>query len=62
MTDLHCQDCLFRLPTLLLLVPALCRLTYNYGVDSYDIGEGFGHFAIATNDVYKLCDEVGDFT
>ncbi len=34
------------------------RLTYNYGVDSYDIGEGFGHFAIATNDVYKLVDEV----
>lgn len=20
--------------------------TYNYGVDSYDLGEGFGHFGI----------------
>jgi hypothetical protein len=23
------------------------ELTYNYGVDSYDIGEGFGHFGVA---------------
>ncbi|XP_043688432.1 lactoylglutathione lyase GLX1 [Telopea speciosissima] len=30
------------------------ELTYNYGVDKYDIGTGFGHFAIATEDVYKL--------
>ncbi|TKY72169.1 putative lactoylglutathione lyase [Spatholobus suberectus] len=30
------------------------ELTYNYGVTSYDIGTGFGHFAIATPDVYKL--------
>lgn len=27
------------------------ELTYNYGVSSYDIGTGFGHFAIATPDV-----------
>ncbi|KAF5944949.1 hypothetical protein HYC85_019026 [Camellia sinensis] len=27
------------------------ELTYNYGVDKYDIGTGFGHFAIATPDV-----------
>ncbi|KAF9590272.1 hypothetical protein IFM89_032280 [Coptis chinensis] len=26
------------------------ELTYNYGKDSYDIGSGFGHFAIATED------------
>ncbi|KAL1829835.1 hypothetical protein DCAR_0209223 [Daucus carota subsp. sativus] len=30
------------------------ELTYNYGVDKYDIGTGFGHFAIATPDVYKF--------
>ncbi|KAL6776366.1 hypothetical protein ACKKBG_A20855 [Auxenochlorella protothecoides x Auxenochlorella symbiontica] len=34
------------------------ELTYNYGKDSYDIGEGFGHFAIATNDVYKLSEDI----
>lgn len=27
------------------------ELTYNYGVSSYDIGTGFGHFGIATPDV-----------
>ncbi|XP_062088371.1 lactoylglutathione lyase GLX1 [Humulus lupulus] len=34
------------------------ELTYNYGVSSYDIGTGFGHFAIATPDVYKLAEHV----
>ncbi|KAM6585712.1 hypothetical protein CsatB_012714 [Cannabis sativa] len=34
------------------------ELTYNYGVSSYDIGTGFGHFAIATPDVYKLVEHV----
>ncbi|XP_020266598.1 putative lactoylglutathione lyase [Asparagus officinalis] len=32
------------------------ELTYNYGVDKYDIGSGFGHFGIATDDVYKMVD------
>ncbi|KAG6739670.1 hypothetical protein POTOM_057284 [Populus tomentosa] len=30
------------------------ELTYNYGVDSYDIGTGFGHFGIAVEDVAKI--------
>ncbi|ONK60988.1 uncharacterized protein A4U43_C08F24820 [Asparagus officinalis] len=34
------------------------ELTYNYGVDKYDIGTGFGHFAIATQDVYKLVEDI----
>ncbi|KAI9127614.1 hypothetical protein K1719_000607 [Acacia pycnantha] len=34
------------------------ELTYNYGVSSYDIGTGFGHFAIATPDVYKMVEDV----
>ncbi|XP_054786642.1 probable lactoylglutathione lyase, chloroplastic isoform X2 [Prosopis cineraria] len=29
------------------------ELTYNYGVDAYDIGNGFGHFGIAVDDVEK---------
>lgn len=29
------------------------ELTYNYGVDQYDIGSGFGHFGIAVDDVSK---------
>uniref|UniRef100_A0A7I4CY43 Lactoylglutathione lyase n=2 Tax=Physcomitrium patens TaxID=3218 RepID=A0A7I4CY43_PHYPA len=34
------------------------ELTYNYGVDKYDIGTGFGHFGIAVDDVQKVCDLV----
>lgn len=34
------------------------ELTYNYGVESYDIGTGFGHFAIATEDIYKLVEDI----
>ncbi|KAK1377571.1 Lactoylglutathione lyase [Heracleum sosnowskyi] len=30
------------------------ELTYNYGMDKYDIGTGFRHFTIATPDVYKF--------
>lgn len=31
------------------------ELTYNYGVESYDLGDGFGHFGIYSPDVYKTC-------
>ncbi|XP_031262329.1 lactoylglutathione lyase GLX1-like [Pistacia vera] len=34
------------------------ELTYNYGVSSYDIGAGFGHFGIATQDVYKMVEDI----
>ncbi|XP_018514935.1 lactoylglutathione lyase GLX1 [Brassica rapa] len=34
------------------------ELTYNYGVSSYDIGDGFGHFTISTQDVYKMVETV----
>ncbi|KAH9749544.1 Lactoylglutathione lyase GLX1 [Citrus sinensis] len=34
------------------------ELTYNYGVTSYDIGTGFGHLAIATEDVYKMVENI----
>ncbi|KAL7187626.1 hypothetical protein ACSBR1_037649 [Camellia fascicularis] len=34
------------------------ELTYNYGVDKYDIGTGFGHFGIAVKDVAKTVDLV----
>lgn len=34
------------------------ELTYNYGVTSYDIGTGFGHFGIATQDIYKMVEDI----
>lgn len=34
------------------------ELTYNWGVDSYEIGNAFGHLAIEVEDVYKACDDI----
>ncbi|HUO23792.1 MAG TPA: lactoylglutathione lyase [Caulobacteraceae bacterium] len=34
------------------------ELTYNWGVDSYDLGTGFGHFAVGVEDVYKACAKI----
>jgi lactoylglutathione lyase len=37
---------------------AVIELTYNYGVERYDLGEGFGHVAIEVDDVYKAVQEI----
>ena len=37
---------------------AVLELTYNYGVDKYDLGAGFGHIALEMPDVKKACDYV----
>jgi lactoylglutathione lyase len=34
---------------------AVIELTYNYGVDKYDLGAGFGHIALEMPDVAKAC-------
>lgn len=34
------------------------ELTYNYGVESYDLGKGYGHIAIGCEDVYATCDNI----
>lgn len=34
------------------------ELTYNWGVDKYEIGSGYGHIAIEVDDVYKAADEI----
>lgn len=31
------------------------ELTYNWGVDRYDLGKGYGHIAIEVDDVYAAC-------
>ena len=37
---------------------AVLELTYNYGVDRYDLGSGFGHVAIGVPDVATACQQV----
>jgi lactoylglutathione lyase len=34
---------------------AVLELTYNYGVDRYDVGSGYGHVAIAVPDAAAAC-------
>ena len=37
---------------------AVLELTYNYGVDAYDLGNAYGHVAIAVPDAKAACDAV----
>lgn len=37
---------------------AVIELTYNWGVDSYEMGSAFGHIAIGINDVAKTCEAI----
>ena len=37
---------------------AVLELTYNYGVDRYEIGSGYGHVAIGVPDVAATCGAV----
>ena len=37
---------------------AVLELTYNYGVDGYDLGNAYGHVAIAVPDAKAACDAV----
>ncbi len=31
------------------------ELTYNWGKSSYNLGDAFGHLAVAVDDIYKAC-------
>jgi len=37
---------------------AVLELTYNWGVDKYDLGTAFGHVAVEVDDAYKACELV----
>lgn len=37
---------------------AAIELTHNWGVERYELGDGFGHIAIEVGDVYAACDEI----
>ncbi|WP_023640082.1 lactoylglutathione lyase [Dickeya zeae] len=37
---------------------AVIELTYNWGVDSYDMGTAFGHIALGVDDVAGACERI----
>lgn len=37
---------------------SVIELTYNWGVDKYEIGTGYGHIALEVDDVYTACDAI----
>ncbi len=34
------------------------ELTYNYGVESYELGTAYGHIALGVEDIVKTCDAI----
>ena len=37
---------------------AVLELTHNWDTTSYDLGNGFGHVALAVDDAYAACEQV----
>jgi lactoylglutathione lyase len=37
---------------------AVLELTYNWDTHAYDLGNGYGHVAVAVEDAYKACEEI----
>ncbi|MDJ0725758.1 MAG: lactoylglutathione lyase [Prochloraceae cyanobacterium] len=37
---------------------AVIELTYNWGTEKYDLGNGYGHIALGVNDIYSACDKI----
>jgi lactoylglutathione lyase len=34
------------------------ELTYNHGVDSYELGTAYGHIALGVSDIYATCETI----
>lgn len=37
---------------------SVLELTYNWGVEKYDLGTAFGHIAIEVDDAYEACEKI----
>jgi lactoylglutathione lyase len=36
------------------------ELTYNWGKDSYELGDAYGHIAIGVDDIYATCNAIAE--
>jgi lactoylglutathione lyase len=36
------------------------ELTHNWGTDRYTLGDAYGHIAIGVDDIYGMCEQIGD--
>ncbi|HCY17031.1 MAG: lactoylglutathione lyase [Curvibacter sp. GWA2_64_110] len=34
------------------------ELTYNYGVNTYELGTAYGHIALGVTDIYATCEQI----
>jgi lactoylglutathione lyase len=34
------------------------ELTYNWGVEKYDLGNAYGHIALGVDDIYGTCEQI----
>ena len=37
---------------------AVIDLTYNWGIEKYELGNAFGHVALGADDIYATCDAI----
>jgi lactoylglutathione lyase len=37
---------------------AVIELTYNWGVDRYDLGNAYGHIALGVDGIYSTCEKI----
>jgi lactoylglutathione lyase len=37
---------------------SVIELTYNWGVEQYDVGDAFGHIALGVDDIYQTCGKI----
>ena len=37
---------------------SVIELTYNWGVDKYDLGNAYGHIALGVDDIYTTCEQI----
>ena len=37
---------------------AVLELTHNWGTDSYDLGNAYGHIALEVDDIYATCEDI----